>query len=151
MELVGKILETLEISRIAFVQMALLLLLVFILSATLIRPILSTFKEREKRTIRPVEESKALLADAEAKTAQYDDSVRKAAAEALAMKRSRMEGASKIERKRIEEEIEGSNRQVEDMKVKITSEKEEASVILRSEVSRLAVEIAGKVLGRPVA
>jgi uncharacterized membrane protein YvlD (DUF360 family) len=44
MELVSKIFQTLEISQLAILQMALVLVLVFLLSKTLIRPILSTFQ-----------------------------------------------------------------------------------------------------------
>jgi F-type H+-transporting ATPase subunit b len=150
-ELVGKIFQTLEISQLAFIQMALVLVLVFLLSMTLIRPILSTFQERERRTTRPVEESRVLLAEAEAKTAEYEDSLRKAAAESLAGKRRKMEESGRAERKRIEEAVEESNRRVEEMKARIAAEKEETAGALRIEVPRLAVEIAVKVLGRPVA
>lgn len=151
MELVSKIFQTLEISQVAFLQMALVLVLVFLLSMTMIRPILSTFKERERRTTKPVEESRALLADAEARTALYEESLRKAAAESLAGKRRKMEESGRTERKRIEEVMEESNRRVEEMKLRIAAEKEETARALREEVPRLAVEIAGKVLGRPVA
>ena len=151
MELVGKIFQTLEISQLAFLQMALLVVLVFILSATLIRPILATFQERERRTTHPIEESKALLTDAEAKTARYEESLKKASAEALAAKRRKMEESGRSERKRIEGVQDESNRRVEEMKVQIDAEKEEAAKALRSEVSRLSVEIAAKVLGRPIA
>lgn len=151
MELVSKIFQTLEISQLAFLQMALVLVLVFILSMTLIRPILSTFNERERRTTGPMEESRALLADAEARTALYEESLRNAAAESLAGKRRKMEESGRTERKRIEEMMEESNRQVEDMKARIATEREETASALRAEVPRLAVEIAAKVLGRPVA
>ena len=151
MELVGKIFQTLEISQLAFLQMALVVVLVFILSATLIRPILATFQERERRTTKPVEESRTLLADAEARTAQYEENLKKASAEALGAKRRKMEDSGRVERKRIEGVLEESNRRVEEMKGQIDGEKEEAAKALRAEVSRLAVEIAGKVLGRPVA
>lgn len=151
MELVGKIFETLGITQLAFLQMALVVALVFILSATLIRPILATFQERENRSVKPVEESKSLLAAAESGAQKYEETLRKAAADALAAKRRKMEEAGRIERKRIEAVVEESNRHVEEMKARIGGEKEEAGRILRSEVARLSREIAGKVLGRPVA
>ena len=151
MELVTKIFQTLEISQLAFLQMALVLVLALLLSMTLIRPILSTFQERERLTIRPIEESKALLAAAEAKTALHEESLRKAAAESLAGKRRKMEESGRAERKRVEEMIGESNRLVEEMKARINAEKEETARTLRAEVPRLAVEIAGKVLGRPLA
>ncbi len=151
MELVGKIFETLGITQLAFLQMALVVALVFILSATLIRPILATFQERENRAVKPAEESRLLLATAESRTQQYEESLRKAAAEALAAKRKKMEAAGRTERKRIEAVVEESNRHVEEMKVRIDAEKVEAGKVLRAEVSHLSREIAGKVLGRPVA
>lgn len=151
MELVGKIFETLGITQLALLQMALVVVLVFILSATLIRPILATFRERENRSVKPVEESRKFLADAESRTLQYEESIRKAAAEALAAKRKKMEEAGRSERKRIEDVVDESNRQVEEMKVRIDAEKNEAGKTLRAEVSLLSREIAGKVLGRPAA
>jgi F0F1-type ATP synthase membrane subunit b/b' len=61
-----------------------------------------------------------------------------------------MEEAGRLERKRVEAVLEESNRHVEDMKIRIVSEKNDAAKELRAEVSRLSVEIAGKVLGRAV-
>jgi F-type H+-transporting ATPase subunit b len=151
MELVGKIFETLGITQIALLQMALVVALVFLLSVTLVRPILSTFQERENRAVRPVEESKTLLAKAEGLTARYEESLRKAAVESLAVKRRKMEEAARLERKRVEAVLEESNRHVDDMKGRIEAEKADVSKTLRAEVSRLSVEIAAKVLGRPVA
>lgn len=151
MELVGKIFDTLGITQLAFLQMALVVVLVFILSATLIRPILATFHERENRSVKPVEESRLLLAEADGKTARYEESLRKAAAEALAAKRRKMEEAARNERKMVEAVIEECNRQVEEMRGRIAAEKSEASGVLRAEISRLAAAIAGKVLGRPAA
>jgi F-type H+-transporting ATPase subunit b len=151
MELVGKIFDTLGISQLALLQMVLVVVLVFLLSVTLIRPILATFQERENRSVAPLEESRKLLADAERKSALYEESLRKAAIEALAGKRGKMEEAGRLERKRIEAVLEESNRHVEEMKARIGAEKSDAAKTLRAEVARLSVEIAGKVLGRPVA
>ncbi len=151
MELVGKIFDTLGISQLALLQMLLVVVLVFILSVTMVRPILATFQERENRSVAPVEESRRLLAEAESKSALYEESLRRAAIEALAGKRGKMEGAGRLERKRIEAVLEESNRHVEEMKVRIGAEKSDAAKTLRAEVVRLSVEIAGKVLGRPVA
>ena len=151
MELVAKIFEVLGISQLAFFQMALVVALAFVLSVTLVRPVLATFKERENRSVGPMEESRRLIAEAESRTRQYDESLRKAAAEALARKRARLEEASRAERRQIETSIEESNRQVEGMKERIAGEKSAASRALRAEISRLSVEIAEKVLGRRVA
>lgn len=151
MDLVANIFRTLDVSSLAFFQMGLVVVLVFILSATLIKPILATFEERENRSTKPMEESRALLADADAKSKAYEDGVRKAAADALAAKRKAMEEATRLERKRIEGVSEETNRRLDEMKAKIAVEKEAAAVVLRDDVKRLSVAIAEKVLGRQVA
>ena len=151
MELVLKIFETLDITLLAVLQMGLVIGLAIILSVTLVRPVLATFQERENRSVKPLEESKRLLADADAKTRQYDDSLRKAAAEALARKRARMEESSRAERKGIEAVIVETNRKIDAMKEQIEAEKDTAAQALRSEIARLSQAIAEKVLGRRVA
>lgn len=151
MELVLKIFETLDITLFAVLQMGLVVLLAIILSVTLIRPVLATFQERENLSVKPLEEAKLLVDEADAKTRQYEESQRKALAEALAGKRARLEESSRAERKGIESAMEETNRQIDTMKEQIASEKETAAQALRSEVSRLSQEIAEKVLGRSVA
>lgn len=151
MELVLKIFQTLDITLLAVLQMGLVIVLTFILSLTLIRPVLATFQERENLSVKPLEEAKHLVAEADAKTRQYEESQRKALAEALARKRARMEESSRAERKGIESVMEETNRQIDTMREEIASEKETAAQVLRSEVARLSQEIAEKVLGRSVA
>ena len=151
MELVLKIFQTLDITLLAVLQMGLVIVLSFILSLTLIRPVLATFQERENLSVKPLEDAKLLVAEADAKTRQYEESQRNALAEALARKRARMEESSRAERKGIESVMEETNRQIDTMREQIASEKETAAQVLRSEVSRLSQEIAEKVLGRSVA
>jgi F-type H+-transporting ATPase subunit b len=151
MELVLKIFQTLDITLLAVLQMGLVIVLTFILSLTLIRPVLATFQERENLSVKPLVEAKHLVAEADAKTRQYEESQRKALAEALARKRARMEESSRAERKGIESVMEETNRQIDTMREEIASEKETAAPVLRSEVAHLSREIAEKVLGRSVA
>ena len=151
MELVTKIFETLEISQLALLQLGLVVLLAFLLSTLLIRPILRTFEERENLSVKPVEESRRILSVADEKARGYDEALRKGAAEALARKRRVMEETSRAGRKQVEAVIEETNRKVEELKVRISGEKESAAAFLRDQVSHLSAEIARKVLGRPVA
>ncbi len=151
MDLVSKIFETLEISQIALLQLGLVIVLAFLLSTLLIKPILRTFEERENLSVKPVEESRRILSDAEEKSRGYDEALRKGAAEALARKRRSMEDSSRAGRKQVEAVVEETNRKIEELKGRIASEKESAAALLRAEVSQLSAEIARKVLGRPVA
>jgi len=148
MELVLKIFQTLDITLLAVLQMGVLVFLTFVLSVTLIRPVLATFQERENLSVGPLEEAKQLIADVDARTREYDESRRKAVAEVVARKRARLDEASRAERKRIEGVMEETGHQIDKMKGQILAEKEDAARVLRAEVSRLSQEIAGKVLGR---
>jgi len=151
MELVSKILETLEISQLALLQLGLVVVLVFLLSTLLIRPILRTFEERENLSVKPVEESRRLLSEADEKARGYDEALRKGAAEALERKRRVMDETSRAGRRQVEAVVEETNLKVEELKGRIASEKEMAAAFLRDQVSQLSTEIARKVLGRPVA
>ena len=74
MELVSKIFETLEISQLALLQMGLVVVLVFLLSTLLIKPLLRTFEERENLSVKPIEDSRRLLSEAEEKSRKSDRS-----------------------------------------------------------------------------
>jgi F0F1-type ATP synthase membrane subunit b/b' len=62
-----------------------------------------------------------------------------------------MEETSRAERKGIESVLEETNRKIDAMRGQIAAERETAARVLRDEVSRLSRDIAGKVLGRPIA
>jgi F-type H+-transporting ATPase subunit b len=151
MELVAKIFETLEINQMALVQFGLVVVLAFVLSATLIKPLLAVFKERDNLTVKPVDDAKKMLVAAESANAGYVDALRKTSVEALARKRRTMDEAAKAERKSLEGVLEESNKKIDAMKAGIAAEKETAARALRSDVARLSVEIAEKVLGRQMA
>jgi F-type H+-transporting ATPase subunit b len=151
MELVGKIFETLEINQVALLQLGLVVVLAVLLSSVLIKPILRTFEERENRSVKPVEESRRLLAEAEEKARQYEETLRKSSIEALARKRRVMEDAVRAERKLVEAALSETTRKVEQMTAQITEEKESALASLRRQVASLSAEITEKVLGRRVA
>ena len=151
MDLVSKIFETLEISQLALLQLGLVVVLAFLLSTLLIRPILRTFEERENLSVKPVEESRRILFEADEKARGYDEALRMGAAEALARKRRVMEETSRAGRRQVEAVVEESNRKVEELKGRIAVEKDSAAAFLRGQVSQLSTEIARKVLGRPVA
>ena len=151
MELVTKIFETLEISQLALLQLGLVVVLALLLSTLLIKPILRTFEERENLSVKPIEESRRILSEADEKAREYDEALRKGAAEALARKRRALEETSRTGRRQVEVVVEETNLKVEELKGRIAAEKESAAALLRSQVSFLSTEIARKVLGRPVA
>jgi F-type H+-transporting ATPase subunit b len=151
MELISKIFETLGVGQLALVQLGLVIALAFVLAALLVRPLLQTFEERDNLTVKPMEESRRLIAEAQEKTRLYDEEIQRGYKEALAGKRAAAEEASRAERKRIEAAVEESNKKLEEIKSGIFAEKEAAAASLRAEMAQLSRQIAEKVLGRQVA
>lgn len=151
MELVAKIFETLEINQVALFQLGLVIVLAFLLSSLLIKPILRTFEERENLSVKPLEEARRLVAEAEEKARLYDESLRKSSLETLARKRKIMEEAVRAERKVMETAQSEAARNLERLAAQVGKEKEDALASLRQQVSALSAEIAGKVLGRGAA
>jgi len=82
----------------------------------LIKPILRTFEERENLSVKPIEESRRLLSEADEKAKGYEEALRKGAAEALARKRGVMEETSRAGRREIEAVVEETNQNVEKLK-----------------------------------
>ncbi|MCL2103095.1 MAG: hypothetical protein FWH25_03560 [Syntrophorhabdaceae bacterium] len=151
MELVSKIFETLEISRLALVQFGVVIFLAFLLTILLIRPLLRLFAERDNLTMKPLKEARSLLDEADEKSHRYDEELLKTGHEALARKRAAAEEVSRSERRRIEAAAEESNKKLEEIKRGIRAEKEAVAASLKSEVAQLSMRIAEKVLGREVA
>lgn len=151
MDLVAKILGTLEINELAIVMMGLVIVLTAVLSKFLINPLIDTIESRESLSFGTLDESKALLAEAESRVRSYDETLNKGIVDALMAKRAKIEESGRIERRKIESVSQECVAEVESVRGKIASEKEAVGKVLRDEVSRLSVEIAGKVLGRVVA
>src|SRR5512140_3164761 len=133
MELVSKIFETLEVSQLALLQSGLVVVLALLLSTLLIKPILRTFEERENLSVKPIEESRQLLAEADEKARGYDEALRKGAAEALARKRRVMEESSRAGRRPVEAVVEETNLNVEKRKGRIAAEEGTAAALLRAQ------------------
>ena len=151
MELVTKIFETLEITQLALVQMGIVIALAFALAVLLVRPLLDTFDERDNLTVKPMEESRRMLAEAHEKARFYEEELQRVFHEAVAKKRAAAEEVSRAEKKRIETTAEESNKKLEEIKSGILAEKEAAAASLRAEITWLSRQIAEKVLGRQVA
>src|SRR5512143_1175090 len=113
MELVSKIFETLEISQLALLQLGLVVVLALLLSTLLIKPILRTFEERETLSVKPIEQSRRLLSEADEKPRGADEAFRKGAAEPLARKRQVLEEPPRAGQKQVDAVLEQTHRKVE--------------------------------------
>ena len=126
-----------------FLHIAIILLMVFILNATLFKPINRILEERERRTRGRSSEAQDILRDVENNLTSYERSVREA----------RTEGYKLLEQERA---AEMSVRQTrlsavrEDEKNGINAQAKEARATLEEDARRLASEISSSVLNRPV-
>lgn len=133
-----------------FFHIILIVLMVFILNATLFRPINKILAEREQRTHGRSGEAQDILRRVEASVAKYERSLREA----------RAEGYQLLERQRAEalgqrQELLSSlrdelGRRVEEERAAIQAQAQQARAGLEVDARRIADEISQQILGRPI-
>jgi F-type H+-transporting ATPase subunit b len=131
-------------------HIAMILVMVFVLNATLFKPINRILEEREKRTHGRTGEARDILQRVEEKMAQYEHSLREARSEGYRlMEQERATAMSERQAKLgvVREEI---TRSMTEQKQAIGAQVEEARATLESEARRLAAEIGAQILNRPI-
>jgi F-type H+-transporting ATPase subunit b len=131
-------------------HIAIILVMVFVLNATLFKPINRILEEREKRTRGRTGEARDILQRVEEKMAQYEHSLREARSEGYRlMEQERATAMSERQAKLgvVREEI---NRSMTEQKQAISGQVEEARATLESDARRLAAEIGAQILDRPI-
>jgi F-type H+-transporting ATPase subunit b len=133
-----------------FLHIALILVMVFVLNATLFKPINRILEEREKRTGGRSGEARDILRRVEEKTADYEHSLREARAEGYRLM-EQVRAEAMLERQSmlnlIREEVEGL---ITEQKEALAAQTEEARATLGSEAQRFAREIGERILHRPI-
>lgn len=133
-----------------FLHIAIILVMVFVLNATLFKPINRILEEREKRTTGRSGESRDILRSVEEKMAHYEQTLREARAEGYRrMEQERARAMSERQAKlgQVRQEIEGS---ITEQKQAIRAQVEEARASLGDEARRRAAEIGEQILRRPI-
>jgi F-type H+-transporting ATPase subunit b len=133
-----------------FLHIALILVMVFILNATLFKPINRILEEREKRTGGRSGQARDILRSVEEKTANYEHSLREARAEGYRlMEQVRAEAMQERQGvlSAMREEVE---RSIMEQKEAIAAQTEEARATLGTEAQRVAREIGERILHRPI-
>jgi F-type H+-transporting ATPase subunit b len=131
-------------------HVVIILLMVYVLNATLFKPINRILEAREKRTRGRLSEAEEILRSVSEKLAEYERSLRRARGEAYAL--------TEIERT---EAIAERQKKLNEMRVQLAAstalEKEaiqrqagEARVTLEADSRRIAIEIGTRVLRRPI-
>ena len=127
-----------------------ILVMVWILNATLYKPINRILEAREKRTRGRMSEAQEILNDVSEKLSTYERQLRSARTEAYALTEQERTAAMQERQRKLNEMRQQLSESIAQEKQTIQTQVEEARVTLESESRRIAREIGERVLNRPV-
>jgi F-type H+-transporting ATPase subunit b len=133
-----------------FLHIAIILVMVFVLNATLFKPINRILEEREKRTRGRSGEANDILRSVEEKLSHYEQTLRKTRAEGYRLMEQELTLAMNERQAKLSAVREEINSSVADQKAAIHRQAEEARATLDHDARRLASEIGAQILHRPI-
>ena len=127
-----------------------ILVMVYVLNATLFKPINQILEAREKRTRGRLSEAEEILRGVNEKLADYERRLRQARGEAYAFAESERAGALQQRQMKVTEMRQQLADSTAREKEAIQHQAEEARGVLETESRRIAREIGSRVLSRPI-
>jgi len=127
-----------------------ILVMVYVLNATLFKPINQILASREKRTRGRLTEAQEIMASVSEKTSDYEKSLRQARAEAYAYSEAQRAEAMKERQQRINEMRTELAESVTREKQGIERQAADARASLETESRQIASEIGSRILNRPI-
>jgi F-type H+-transporting ATPase subunit b len=127
-----------------------ILVMVYVLNATLYKPINQILAAREKRTRGRLSEAQEIIQSVTEKTSEYQKSLRQARSEAYAFSEAQRAEAMKERQERLNEMRAQLGESVAHEKQAIEQQAADARVTLQSESRQIAAEIGSRILNRPI-
>ena len=127
-----------------------ILVMVYVLNATLFKPINRILEARERRTKGRLSEAQEILRSVSEKLANYERQLRQARGEAYAFSESERGAAMQERQKKLNEMRQKLAESIAQEKEAIQQQAEAARGTLEIESRRLAREIGARVLSRPI-
>lgn len=127
-----------------------ILLLIFILNATLFRPINKVLEERDRMSGGTSHEAHGLIKDYEKKVTQYEDSIRNARHEAYQYAEAQRRDALTERQTVLAQAKAEATAQLEAAKQEIAAQTNAARTQLEQEAQAMAATISASILHRPV-
>ena len=127
-----------------------ILVMVYVLNATLFKPINQILAAREKRTKGRLSEAQEIMASVTEKTSDYEKSLRQARAEAYAYSEAQRAEAMKDRQQRVNEMRAQLAESLAREKQAIDRQAGSARAELDSESRQIAAEIGSRILNRPI-
>jgi F-type H+-transporting ATPase subunit b len=125
-----------------------ILVMVFVLNATLYKPINRILEAREKRTRGRMSEAQEIMTDVSQKLANYERHLRQARADAYALSEQERTAAMQERQQKLNEMRQQLSDSTAREKQAIAEQAESARASLEEESRRIATEISSRVLGR---
>ena len=133
-----------------FLHIAIILLMVFVLNATLFKPINRILEERERRTRGRSGEAQDILQRVEENVTRYERTLREARAEGYRLLEQERASAINERQARLNAVRDEISQSIAAEKAAIHGQVEEARGTLEQEARRLAAEIGSQILNRPI-
>lgn len=133
-----------------FLHIAIILLMVFVLNATLFKPINRILEERERRTRGRSGEAQDILQRVEENVTRYERTLREARAEGYRLLEQERASAINERQARLNAVRDEISQSIAAEKAAIHGQVEEARGTLEQEAKRLAAEIGSQILNRPI-
>jgi F-type H+-transporting ATPase subunit b len=133
-----------------FLHILIILLMVFVLNATLFKPINRILEERERRTRGRSGEAHDILQRIEEKMTLYERTLREARAAGYQLMEQGRASALSERQSRLDAVKNEISRSVAEQKEAIHAQVEEARATLDKEARRIAADIGSQILRRPI-
>jgi F-type H+-transporting ATPase subunit b len=131
-------------------HVVIILVMVYVLNATLFKPINRILEAREKRTRGRLSEAEEILQSVSQKLAEYERALRAARTEAYAFTEHERAGAMQDRQRKLDEMRAKLAESIALEKEAIQRQAEAARITLEAESRRIAIEIGMRVLSRPI-
>ncbi|HVG33262.1 MAG TPA: hypothetical protein VM911_09285 [Pyrinomonadaceae bacterium] len=133
-----------------FLHIAIILVMVFVLNATLFKPINRILEERERRTRGRSGDARGILRNVEEKLSLYERTLREARSEGYRLMEQERTTAMRERQIKLDAVRDEISRSVTEQKDAISTQAERARTTLKSEARSIAAEIGAHILHRPV-
>jgi F-type H+-transporting ATPase subunit b len=127
-----------------------ILVMVYVLNATLFKPINRILEERERRTRGRSGEAKGIIQEVDTKLASYERSLREARSEGYRLMEQERAGAMRERQMKVDAVRAEVTQLVEEEKRVIQGQAEAAQATLARDAGAIATEISAHILHRPV-
>jgi F-type H+-transporting ATPase subunit b len=132
------------------VHVLIILIMVYVLNATLFKPINQILASREKRTRGRLTEAQEVMSEVNTKVSDYERSLRQARSEAYAQTEAHRTEALKERQQKVNEMREQLAESIAEEKAEIEKQAAEARNTLEADARRIAQEIGSRILSRPI-